>query len=204
MTGTGFLSSRLTERLIPNLVIEMQGFKSIEQAPAKALPDKEQIRKQARKQVEAGPVTENYAGDRETIIKLLNDALATELVCVLRYRLHYHTAKGIHSEPVAQEFLEHANEELAHADMIAARIVQLGGTPDLNPATLTVRSHADYVASDNLFDMIKENLIAERIAVDSYKQIIKYINDSDPTTRRLLENILAKEEEHADELSNLL
>lgn len=182
----------------------MQGFKRIDTMSTQPLPDKEQIRQQARKQVEAGPVTENYAGDRKTVIKLLNDALATELICVLRYRLHYYTAKGIHSEPVAREFLEHANEELSHADMLASRIVQLGGTPDLNPATLTARSHADYVVVDNLLDMIKENLIAERIAVDSYKQIITYINDSDPTTRRLLEDILAKEEEHADELSNLL
>ncbi len=166
--------------------------------------DIEAIRKQARKHIEDGPVTDSYKADRETVLKILNDALATELVCVLRYKRHYFMAKGINSEPVAAEFLEHANEEQEHADRIAARIVQLGGAPDLNPDSLTERSHSEYTEGTTLVEMIKEDLIAERIAIDTYREIIKYLGEDDSTSRRLMEEILEKEEEHADELSNML
>lgn len=163
-----------------------------------------EIRRQARIDVENGPVTENYKADRDKVVSMLNEALATEIVCVLRYRRHYYMSRGINSEPIAQEFLEHSNEEQGHADKLAHRIVQLGGEPDLNPDGLSARSHAEYIVGKDLKEMIKEDLIAERIAVDSYKQMIACIRDTDPTTRRLLEEILANEEEHADELSNLL
>lgn len=163
-----------------------------------------EIRRQARVNVENGPVTENYEADRQAVINMLNEALATEIVCVLRYRRHYYMSKGINSEPIAQEFLEHSTEEQGHADKIALRIVQLGGEPDLNPDGLSAKSHAEYVVGKDLKDMIKEDLVAERIAVNSYKQMINCIGMTDPTTRRLLEEILANEEEHADELSNLL
>jgi bacterioferritin len=162
------------------------------------------IREKARMNIEQGPVTEGYQANRNTILQLLNEALATEIVCVLRYRHHYFVTKGINSEPIAQEFLEHATEELAHADKLAQRIVQLGGKPDFNPNTLTERSHAEYIEGADLNDMIRENLVAERIAIDSYREMIEYIGSTDPTTRRILEDILATEEEHADELSNLL
>jgi bacterioferritin len=162
------------------------------------------LRKQARQHIEEGAVTAGYAADRKTVLKLLNEALATELVCVLRYRRHFFMAKGIDSKSVATEFLEHANEELAHADLIAARIVQLGGEPDFSPDSLTGRSHAEYVAADTLVNMIKEDLIAERIAIDSYREMIQYLGDQDPTTKRMLESILAVEEQHAEEMSDLL
>jgi bacterioferritin len=162
------------------------------------------IRARARKNVEAGAVTKAYEGNREAIVKMLNDALATELVCVLRYRLHYYMVRGLNSQPVADEFLEHSNQEQEHADKIAMRIVQLGGEPDLNPDTLSKRSHAEYVAVKELKDMIRENLVAERIAIDSYREMIAFVGDSDPTTRVMLEDILAVEEEHADELADLL
>lgn len=167
-------------------------------------PNVEELRKRARKDVEEGAVTKGYPGEKEAIIEMLNAALATELVCVLRYRKHYYMAKGIDSEPVAQEFLEHANEELAHVDKLAVRIAQLGGNPDLNPNTFLARSHSEYVEADNLKDMINENLVAERIAIDSYRAMIEFIGGSDPTTRRLLEEILEVEEEHADELADLI
>lgn len=166
--------------------------------------DMMELRRRARVHVEDGAVTEGYQADRDIVVKLLNDALATEIVCVLRYRRHYFMAKGKSAEPIAQEFFEHANEELAHADKLAHRIAQLGGEPNLNPDGLSKRSHSEYVEVDKLDDMILENLIAERIAIDTYRQIIEYIADTDPTTRRLLEEILANEEEHADELANLL
>ncbi len=162
------------------------------------------IRLQAREHLDDGAVTAGYTADREKVIKLLNDALATELVCVLRYRRHHFMARGIHSKSVAQEFLAHANEELGHADQLAERIVQLGGAPDFSPNELTQRSHAEYVAGDSLASMIRENLVAERIAIDSYRGTIQYLGENDPTTRRMLEGILAVEEEHADELSDLL
>lgn len=168
------------------------------------LTDVNTLRKQARQHIDEGAVTAGYAADRKTVLKLLNEALATELVCVLRYRRHFFMAKGIDSKSVATEFLEHANEELGHADLIAARIVQLGGEPDFSPDSLTGRSHAEYVAADTLVNMIKEDLIAERIAIDSYREMIQYLGDQDPTTRRMLESILAVEEQHAEEMSDLL
>jgi bacterioferritin len=151
-----------------------------------------------------GPVTQTYKADRETVLKLLNGALATEIVCTLRYKRHYFMAKGINSEGVAQEFLEHANEEQQHADQLAARIVQLGGEPDFAPDSLTARSHSEYKEGADLKDMIRENLVAERIAIDTYREIVRYLGDSDTTTRRIFEEILAVEEEHADDMADLL
>jgi bacterioferritin len=168
------------------------------------LSDVKTLRERARQHIERGAITDGYSADRETVIKVLNDALATEIVCVLRYKRHYFMAKGIHAEGVAAEFLQHANEEQGHADQIAARIVQLGGEPDFNPAGLITRSHAEYVEGDTLIDMIKEDLVAERIAIDSYREIIQYLGNDDPTTRRMMEDILAVEEEHADDLVSLL
>jgi len=166
--------------------------------------DIQTIRQRARQDIEAGAMTQGYAANPEAVIRLLNEALATEIVCVLRYRRHYFMAKGILSEPVAAEFLEHATQEQEHADSIAERIVQLGGEPDFNPQTLTARSHAEYVEGNSLADMIKENLVAERIAIESYRAMIDYLADTDSTTRRMLEGILAVEEEHADDLSSLM
>ena len=168
------------------------------------LTDVKTLRKRAREHIEQGAVTSGYRADRATVIKLLNEALATEIVCVLRYRRHHFMAQGMNADPVAAEFLVHANEEQQHADLIAARITQLGGEPDFSPDGLASRSHAEYVEGENLEDMIREDLVAERIAIDSYREIIVYLSDNDPTTRRLMEEILAKEEEHADDLANLL
>src|SRR5216110_2394176 len=168
------------------------------------LTDVQELRRRARQHIEEGAVTDTYRADRQTVIKILNEALATEIVCVLRYKRHYYMATGIHSEAVAAEFLQHANEEQGHADEIAARIVQLGGAPDLNPDGLTSRSHAEYVEGETLLDMIKEDLVAERIAIDSYREMIKYFGTDDSTSRRMLEGILAVEEEHADDLVGLL
>ncbi|MBC7918098.1 MAG: bacterioferritin [Rhodoferax sp.] len=162
------------------------------------------LRREARQHIEQGAVTADYSANREEVLKQLNEALATELVCVLRYRRHYFMARGIHSRGVAEEFLAHSNEELTHADQLAARIVQLGGEPDFNPAELAGRSHAEYVAADTLAEMIKEDLVAERIAIHSYRDMIAYLGHDDPTTSNLLKSILAVEEEHADELSGLL
>ena len=166
--------------------------------------DIENIRKQARKNIDKGAMTAGYSADRETVIKLLNGALATELVCVLRYKYHYYMASGINSQAIKAEFLEHANEEQGHADLIAERITQLDGKPNLSPVGLVDRSHADYVEGENLADMIKEDLVAERIAIDSYREMIHYIGADDPTTRRVLEGILAMEEEHAEDMNTLL
>jgi bacterioferritin len=174
---------------------------------AKAKPfvsDIENIRKQARKNIDQGAMTAGYSADRETVIKLLNGALATELVCVLRYKYHYYMASGINSQAIKAEFLQHANEEQGHADLIAERITQLDGKPNLSPVGLAERSHADYVEGENLADMIKEDLVAERIAIDSYREMINYIGADDPTTRRVLEGILAMEEEHAEDMNTLL
>jgi bacterioferritin len=162
------------------------------------------LRQRARQNFEEGAVTAGYLADRKTVLKLLNDSLATEIVCVLRYRRHHFMARGIHSQAVAEEFLTHANEELGHADMIAERIVQLGGEPNFSPGGLASRSHAEYIEGVTLLAMIKEDLVAERIAIDSYRDFIQYLADQDPTTRRLLETILAVEEEHADDLADLL
>lgn len=168
------------------------------------LTDIKTLRERARQHIENGAVTEGYKVNRETAVKILNEALATEIVCVLRYRRHYFMASGIHAEGVAAEFLQHSNEEQTHADQIAARIVQLNGEPDMNPQGLMSRSHAEYVEGTTLIDMIKEDLIAERIAIDSYREMITYFGNDDPTSRRMLEGILAMEEEHADDLVSLL
>lgn len=168
------------------------------------LTDVQTLRKRAREHIMQGAVTQGYKGDRETVIKLLNEALATEIICVLRYKRHYFMADGINAQSVAQEFLEHANEEQGHADQLAKRIVELGGAPNFSPEGLATRSHAEYVEGKDLTDMIKEDLVAERIAIDSYREMATYMGTNDPTTRRLLEEILAVEEEHADDLVSLL
>jgi len=168
------------------------------------LTDIKTLRARARKHIEKGAVTEGYSADRGIVVKLLNEALATEIVCVLRYKRHYFMASGINAESVAAEFLQHANDEQGHADQISHRIVQLGGEPNLNPEGLLTRSHAEYVEGETLTDMIKEDLVAERIAIDSYRDMINYFGNDDPTSRRMMENILAVEEEHADDLVNLL
>ncbi|HXZ97690.1 MAG TPA: ferritin-like domain-containing protein [Burkholderiales bacterium] len=168
------------------------------------LTDIKTLRKRARQHIEQGAVTPGYKGNRETVVKLLNEALATEIVCVLRYRRHHFMAAGINAQSVAQEFLQHANEEQMHADQIAQRIVQLGGAPNFSPDGLLTRSHAEYVEGETLIDMIKEDLIAERIAIDSYRETIAYLGNDDPTTRRMMEGILAMEEEHAEDLVSLL
>jgi len=162
------------------------------------------LRDRARRHIRQGAVTAGYKADREALIRILNDALATEIVCVLRYKRHQFMASGIHAQSVAAEFAQHAAEEQEHADMIAERIVQLGGAPDYSPATLTERSHSEYVEGGDLAQMIEEDLVAERIAIESYGEIISYIGNDDPTTRRLLEAILEKEEEHAEELASII
>ena len=168
------------------------------------LTDIKELRRRARSHMEQGAVTEAYRADRDTVLRILNEALATEIVCVLRYKHHYYMASGIHAQAVAEEFLEHAGEEQGHADLIAERIIQLGGEPDLNPDGLLTRSHSEYVEGEGLVDMIKEDLVAERIAIDSYAEMIRYIGEDDLTTRRMLEGILATEEEHADDLRTLI
>jgi len=168
------------------------------------LSDVESLRARARQHIEHGPITSAYGADRERVISVLNEALATEIVCVLRYKRHYFTAKGLSAAPIAAEFLEHANEEMAHADQIAERIAQLGGEPNFNPDELTSLSHSEYDASAGLLDMVREDLVAERIAIVSYSEIIRWLGDDDPVSRRMLEDILAMEEEHADDLLNIL
>ena len=168
------------------------------------MTDVKTLRSRARQHIEEGAVTAGYSADRNMVVKLLNDSLATEIVCVLRYRRHYFMARGIHSQAIAEEFLAHSNEELGHADQIAERIVQLGGEPNFSPEGLVSRSHAEYVEGTTLADMIKEDLVAERIAIDSYRDFIEYLGTQDSTTKRMLESILAVEEEHADELADLL
>ena len=168
------------------------------------LSDISAIRERARKHVGDGAVTPSYGADRETVLRLLNEALATELVCVLRYRRHYFMANGAVGEAIKKELLQHANEEQGHADAIAERIVQLGGEPDFNPMGITDRSHAEYIEGGSLADMVREDLVAERIAIESYTEMIRYIGDNDTTTKRMLEGILAVEEEHAEELASML
>src|SRR5450759_4995031 len=168
------------------------------------LTDVKTLRQRARQHIEGGAVTAGYGGKTETAIKVLNEALATEIVCVLRYKRHYFMAKGIHAGPVAEEFLEHAGEEQQHADVISERIVQLGGAPNLSPDGLLSRSHSEYVEGKDLVDMIKEDLVAERIAIDSYREMAAFFAPFDGTTRRMIEEIQAKEEEHADDLADLL
>jgi bacterioferritin len=168
------------------------------------LTDVKTLRARAREHLEEGAVTAGYSADRTAVLRLLNDALATEIVCVLRYRRHHFMARGIDAKSTADEFLVHSNEEQGHADRIAERIVQLGGEPDFAPDGLSGRSHAEYVAGASLVEMIKEDLVAERIAIDSYRELIQYLGDQDPTTSHMLKEILAVEEEHADELADLL
>ncbi len=168
------------------------------------LTDVQTLRKRARQHIAEGAVTDSYAGDPVTACKLLNDALATEIVCVLRYKRHYFMAKGIHAGPVKDEFLEHAADEQRHADLISERIVQLGGAPNLAPEGLHARSHTEYVEGDTLVDMIKEDLVAERVAIDSYREMASYFAPFDTTTRKMLEEIQAEEEDHADDLADLL
>jgi bacterioferritin len=168
------------------------------------LTDIKTIRERARKHIENGAVTESYKADRKKVLQLLNEALATEIVCILRYKRHYFMASGINAPQVAAEFLEHANEEQAHADQISQRIIQLGGEPNLSPEGLLTRSHSEYVEGGDLKEMIQEDLVAERVAIESYGEMIRYIGNDDPTTRRMLEEILAKEEEHANDLVDLL
>jgi bacterioferritin len=168
------------------------------------LTDLKTLRDRARQHLEDGAITPGYKANRETIIKLLNEALATEIVCVLRYKRHYFMASGLNAQSVAQEFLQHANEEQVHADQIARRIVQIGGEPNFSPEGLLTRSHSEYVEGATLIEMIEEDLIAERVAIDSYREVIAYLANDDSTTRRMLEEILAMEEEHAEDLASLL
>lgn len=168
------------------------------------ISDIKKIRERARQNMKDGAITGGYTADRETVVKILNEALATEIVCVLRYKHHHYMAAGLSAELVAQEFLEHAQEEQQHADQIAQRITQLGGSPNFSPDGLLTRSHSEYVEGETLKRMIEEDLVAERIAIDSYREIIQYLGDKDPTTRRLMEDILAMEEEHADDMAGLL
>lgn len=168
------------------------------------LSDVQTLRERARQEIEKGPVTSAYGADVQRVIAVLNEALATELVCVLRYKNHHFAASGLQAEPVAAEFLEHAQEEQDHADRLAARIAQLGGEPDYNPDTLLSRSHSEYKTSDDLLEMVREDLVAERVAIASYTEVINWLGDGDPTTRRLMESILENEEEHADDLLSFL
>jgi bacterioferritin len=168
------------------------------------LSDIQTLRDRARRHMEQGAITPSYTLDRDTVLKLLNEALATEIVCVLRYKAHYYLASGINAKSVAAEFLEHANEEQEHADLIAERITQLDGTPNFEPDGLSARSHSEFIVPDQLAAMIEENLVAERIAIDSYREIINFIGDADTTTRRMLEEILAVEEEHAEDMKTLM
>ena len=172
--------------------------------PTPFLTDVTTLRARAREHIDQGAVTSDYGLDRTQVCDVLNAALATEIVCVLRYKRHYFMAQGLAAESVKAEFLEHANEEQAHADEIAERIVQLGGEPDLDPQGLASKAHSEYVEGDGLRDMIREDLVAERIAIESYREIILWLGNGDPTTRKMMEEILAKEEEHADDMSSLL
>jgi bacterioferritin len=166
--------------------------------------DIQEIRKRARQHMDKGAVTDGYKADLETVLRVLNEALATEIVCVLRYKRHHYMAKGLNAQSIADEFNEHAAEEQSHADQIAQRISELGGEPNFNPDGLTARSHSEYVEGNTLTDMIKEDLVAERIAIESYGEIIRYLGDNDPTSRRMMEEILAKEEEHAEDMRSLI
>jgi bacterioferritin len=166
--------------------------------------DIQRIRREAREHLEQGPITDAYGADRERVLDVLNTVLATELVCVLRYKRHYYMATGLNAGPVAAEFLQHANDEQGHADQVATRITQLDGEPNFNPDGLAARSHADYVEGDTLLDMVREDLVAERIAIASYQEIARWLGDDDATTRNLIEAILAVEEEHANDLKDIL
>jgi bacterioferritin len=166
--------------------------------------DLEAIRERARSKMSEGAITSAYLADKDQVISVLNEVLATELVCVLRYKNHYYMASGINAQPIAAEFLQHANEEQLHADWVAQRITQLGGVPNFNPEGLATRSHAQYAGGESLDAMIVEDLVAERIAIETYSEIIRWLENDDPTTRRMIEDILKMEEEHADDLASLL
>lgn len=168
------------------------------------LTDIETLRRRAREQLEQGPITDTYGADRERVVQVLNEVLATEVVCWLRYKRHYYMASGLNAGPVAAEFLEHATQEAQHADMVASRITQLRGEPNFDPEGLASRSHAEYVEGSSLVDMVKEDLVAERVAISSYQEIVRWLGNDDPTTRGVIEQILAVEEEHADDLVSLL
>jgi bacterioferritin len=168
------------------------------------LTDVKTLRERAREQIQQGPITEAYGADRARVVEVLNEALATELVCYLRYTRHFYASTGLNAAGVAAEFLEHAGQELDHANRIAARITQLQGLPDFNPDVLTMRSHAEYVEGGTLLEMVREDLVAERVAIASYTEIAQWLGDKDPTTRNLIESILAVEEEHADDLLSIL
>jgi bacterioferritin len=188
-------------------ILATPGPRPVESPPVKETPflsDIQTLRDRARRHIQEGAVTENYQADRPSVIRILNEALATEIVCVLRYRRHHFMASGIHAQAVAAEFLEHANEEQSHADRIAERITQLNGEPNFDPEGLATRSHSEYVEGTTLLDMIREDLVAERVAIESYAEIVRYLGDDDPTSRRLMEEILAKEEEHAEDMKTLL
>ena len=176
----------------------------IKSGPSRFVTDVQELRRRARAHMEHGAVTEGYRADVETVLRILNEALATEIVCVLRYKRHYYMAAGIHASAVADEFLEHATAEQRHVDQIAERITQLGGEPDLNPANLAGRSHSEYVEGKGLIEMIREDLVAERIVIESYSEMVRFLGNDDPSTRRLLEEILAEEEDHANDLRTLL
>jgi bacterioferritin len=188
--GSGILQERIAEE------------NSMADRPS--LTDVKTLRKRARADIQRGAVTEGYRADRDNVLRLLNEALATELVCVLRYKRHFYMASGLNAPSIAAEFLQHANEEQMHADQIAARIVQLQGEPNFSPEGLLTRAHSEYVEGTSLLEMIREDLVAERVAIDSYREMIAYLGTDDPTTRRMLEGILAMEEEHAEDLVSLL
>jgi bacterioferritin len=176
----------------------------VKEAHRPFVSDIQELRRRAREHMLEGAVTSSYKADRDTVVSILNEVLATEIVCVLRYKRHYYMATGIHAQSVAPEFLEHANEEQGHADLVAERIAQLGGDPNFSPEGLATRSHSQYVEGTSLLDMVREDLVAERIAVESYSEIIRYLGSDDPTTRIVMETIMAKEEEHADDMKKLL
>jgi bacterioferritin len=168
------------------------------------LSDVQELRRRARENMMKGAITSDYRGDVQQAVDVLNQALATEIVCVLRYKRHYYMSRGIYKDAVADEFLQHANEEQQHADQIAERITQLGGEPNFNPDGMSTRSHSEYKEGENMVDMIKENLVAERVAIESYREMIRFFGENDPTTRRMIESILATEEEHANDMVDLL
>jgi bacterioferritin len=203
-TGPGLEPIGIGRQYLPGRPTPIPSNEESSMAKKPFLTDIKTIRKRAREHIEQGAITKGYKADRTTVVKILNEALATEIVCVLRYRRHHYMASGINADSVAQEFLQHANEEQQHADQLAARIVQLGGEPNFSPQGMLTRSHSEYVEGSGLIDMIKEDLVAERIAIDSYREMINYLAKDDPTTRRMLEGILAMEEEHADDLVSML
>lgn len=185
-------------------MVQAASNKTAESTSQPFLTDIKKIRERARQNMQQGAITGGYAADPEVVVKILNEALATEIVCTLRYKHHYYMAHGLNAEVVAQEFLEHAQQEQDHADQIADRITQLGGSPNFSPDGILTRSHSEYVEGDTLKQMIEEDLVAERIAIDSYREVVQYLGDKDPTTRRMMEDILAVEEEHADDMASLL